>query len=288
MGEVWRARHRLLARPAAIKLVRRDGSLNDGAPATDLLMQRFEREAQVTASLTSPHTVGLFDFGLNDEGTFYYVMELLDGLDLDTLVNKYGPVPAERAVHILMQACKSLAEAHDADLVHRDIKPANLMVCRYGNEFDFVKVLDFGLVALGNERSVDNKVSTEGLVAGTPGFMPPELAAGGQVDGRADIYSLGCVAFWLLTGRLVFDAADHMAMITAHMKEPAPRPSSWAEIEIPPALDDMVLSCLEKDPEKRPQSADVLIEQLGACGFETQWTQARARQWWETNRPSPR
>ena len=288
MGEVWRARHRLLARPAAIKLVRLDTSLNNRALSTDHLMQRFEREAQVTASLTSPHTVGLFDFGLNDEGTFYYVMELLDGLDLDILVVKYGPVPAERVVHILTQVCKSLAEAHDSGLVHRDIKPANLMVCRYGHEFDFVKVLDFGLVALGPERSVDSKLTTEDLAAGTPGFMPPELAAGGQADGRADIYSLGCVAFWLLTGRLVFDAASPMAMIAAHMKEPPPRPSSCAEIEIPPALDDMVLSCLEKDPGKRPQSANALIEKLGACKLEAQWTQARARQWWETHRPSPR
>jgi serine/threonine-protein kinase len=164
MGEVWRARHRLLARPAAVKLVR--------AEASDGLTQRFEREAQATASLTSPHTVGLYDFGLNDEGTYYYVMELLDGLDLDTLVDKYGPVSPERAAYILIQACSSLGEAHDSGLVHRDIKPANLMVCRYGREFDFVKVLDFGLVALGPEKPADTKLTSEGLAAGTPGFMP--------------------------------------------------------------------------------------------------------------------
>jgi len=285
MGEVWKARHRMLARPAAIKLVRLDASLNRRASATDRLLQRFEQEAQVTASLTSPHTVGLFDFGLNDEGTFYYVMELLDGLNLDTLVDKFGPVPAERVVHILTQVCKSLAEAHDSDLVHRDIKPANLMICRYGHEFDFVKVLDFGLVALGPERPVDSKLTVEGITLGTPGFMPPELAAGGHVDGRADIYSLGCVAFWLLTGRLVFDAASPMAMIAAHMKEPPPRPSSCAEIEVPPGLDDVVMSCLAKDPEDRPQSANTLIEMLGACGREAEWTQVRARHWWKTHRP---
>jgi serine/threonine-protein kinase len=277
MGEVWKARHRLLARPAAVKLVR--------AEASDNLTQRFEREAQVTASLTSPHTVGLFDFGLNDEGTYYYVMELLDGLDLDTLVDKYGPVPPERAVHILIQACKSLGEAHDSGLVHRDIKPANLMICRYGREFDFVKVLDFGLVTLGPERSADAKLTSEGLAAGTPGFMPPELAAGDQVDGRADIYSLGCVAFWLLTGRLVFDAPSPMAMIVAHMKEPAPRPSSCTEIGVPVELDEIVLSCLEKNPGKRPQSADLLIEKLKACRLEAPWTSTRARQWWDTHRP---
>jgi serine/threonine-protein kinase len=285
MGEVWRARHRLLARPAAIKLVRLDASSHGWGPSTYRLLQRFEREAQVTASLTSPHTVSLFDFGLNDEGTFYYVMELLDGMDLDSLVGKYGPAPPERVVHILTQACKSLSEAHDSGLVHRDIKPANMMVCRYGHEFDFVKVLDFGLVALGPERSVDNKLTAEGLAAGTPGFMPPELASDGPVDGRADIYSLGCVAFWLLTGRLVFDADNPMRMIVAHLKETPPRPSSIAETEIPGALDELVLSCLEKDPKRRPQSADRLMDELGACGLEAQWTQERARQWWEMHRP---
>jgi eukaryotic-like serine/threonine-protein kinase len=284
MGEVWRARHQLLARPAAIKLVRMDSSLSSRA-ATDQLMQRFELEAQVTASLTSPHTVGLFDFGLNDEGTFYYVMELLDGLDLDILVDKYGPLRAERVVHILTQVCKSLAEAHDSGLVHRDIKPANLMICRYGREFDFVKVLDFGLVTLGSERSVDSRLTSEGLAAGTPGFMPPELATGDQADGRTDIYSLGCVAFWLLTGRLVFEGASPMEMIVAHTKKPPPRPSDCTEIEIPPALDDIVLECLEKDPARRPQSADALIEKLEACEIAGQWTPARSQQWWETHRP---
>jgi serine/threonine-protein kinase len=287
MGEVWRARHRLLARPAAIKLVRLDASLDNRAPATGRLMQRFEREAQVTASLTSPHTVGLFDFGLNDEGTFYYVMELLDGLDLETLVDKYGPVPAERAVHILTQACKSLAEAHDSGLVHRDIKPANLMVCRYGHEFDFVKVLDFGLVKQEEaESESDMELTAEGTMAGTPAYMYPEVVSGeNAVDHRSDIYSMGCVAYWLLTGKQVFAAKTPVAMLMEHATaEPVP-PSSMCEMEIPEDLDNVILACLKKDPADRPQAAEELANRLRKIKFEQCWDQERARVWWKLNHP---
>ena len=287
MGEVWRARHRLLARPAAIKLVRLDVSLHNRARATDRLMQRFEREAQVTASLTSPHTVGLFDFGLNDEGTFYYVMELLDGLDLDILVVKYGPVPAERVVHILTQVCKSLAEAHDSGLVHRDIKPANLMVCRYGHEFDFVKVLDFGLVK-SDHKGVEEDVhlTAENAVSGTPAYMAPEQVLGDRpIDGRTDIYALGCVGFWLLTGRLVFEGETAIKTMMLHVQATPPSPSEYSELPIPEALERLILSCLEKDPAQRPRTADDLAESLAACPVETPWAPVRARQWWDLNQP---
>jgi serine/threonine-protein kinase len=250
MGEVWKARHRLLARPAAIKLVRLDPSLTNRPSEIGRIMQRFEREAQVTASLTSPHTVGLFDFGLTDDGTFYYVMELLDGLDLDTLVDAYGPVSAERAVHIMTQACKSLAEAHASGLVHRDIKPSNLMVCRYGHEFDFVKVLDFGLVKQEEaESEVDMKLTAEGTVAGTPAYLYPEAISGkSPVDHRSDIYSVGCVAYRLLTGQQVFNASTPMAMLLEHATTKPVPPSNVTEMEIPEDLENLIMACLEKNP----------------------------------------
>ncbi|MGH7659098.1 MAG: serine/threonine-protein kinase, partial [Gemmatimonadales bacterium] len=204
MGEVWRARHRLLIRPAAIKLIRPEAvAALSGDP--ELLMRRFEREARATAALKSPHTVQLYDFGVTEDGRLYYVMELLDGLDLDTLVRQDGPQPAERVVHIVRQVCSSLQDAHGNGLVHRDIKPANLVVNRSGTTFDFVKVLDFGLVKLKTARRGEDdaiaRLSTDGSISGTPGFMAPEVVLGSAVtDHRVDIYALGCLAYWLLTG----------------------------------------------------------------------------------------
>jgi serine/threonine-protein kinase len=198
MGEVWRARHRLLIRPAAIKLIRPQMS---GDP--ELLLRRFEREARATAALKSPHTVQLYDFGATEDGRLYYVMELLDGLDLDTLVRQYGPLPVERVVHLLRQVCSSLQDAHGNGLVHRDIKPANVVVSRAGTTFDFAKVLDFGLVKLDAARDEDDavKLSTEGSAGGTPAFMAPEVVLGvADTDHRVDLYALGCVGYWLLTG----------------------------------------------------------------------------------------
>ena len=194
MGEVWLARHRMLARPAAVKLIRASHLGAEGEDAGRTVLKRFGQEAQATAALRSPHTIVVYDFGLSDDGTFYYVMELLDGMDLDTLVRRYGPQPPERVVHVLRQACHSLHEAHDAGLIHRDIKPANLFICRYGSDLDFVKVLDFGLVS-GRSRSArdETKLTREGTVVGSPAFMPPEMAlAEYPVEGRADLYALGC------------------------------------------------------------------------------------------------
>jgi serine/threonine-protein kinase len=192
MGEVWRAKHRMLARPAAIKLVRPDMLGETEGERREQTLRRFEREAQTTALMRSPHTIGLYDFGVTTDGTFYYVMELLDGFDLETLVQRFGPLPAERVIHLLCQVCDSLAEAHGSALIHRDIKPANIYVCRYGLRADFVKVLDFGLVKVREEELTDDmKVTTEQVAGGTPAYMAPEQAAGEAIDGRADLYALG-------------------------------------------------------------------------------------------------
>ena len=210
MGEVWRARHRMLARPAAIKLIRPSISKDARPEVSGGAQRRFEREAQVIARLRSPHTVELFDFGVAADGSFYYVMELLDGLDANTLLRRFGPIPPERAVYLLRQVCHSLSEAESCGLVHRDIKPANIFLCRYGEDYDFVKVLDFGLVKAFDEPSDhDTGLTRENAVQGTPAFIAPEQALGGStLDGRVDIYATGCVAYWLLTGQLVFHCRD--------------------------------------------------------------------------------
>ena len=282
MGEVWRARHRMLARPAAIKLIR--PSIMSGARpgASEAAIRRFEREAQAIARLRSPHTVELFDFGVAAGGTFYYVMELLDGLDADTLVRRFGPVPPERAVHILRQVCHSLSEAASCGLVHRDVKPANIFLCRYGEESDFVKVLDFGIVRAARDRDEPGPaLSGDNLVQGTPAFMAPEQAMGRAVDGRTDIYAVGCVAFWLLTGEPVFPGDNPMGLLVDHAKTPPEPPSARTDRPIPAALDALILACLAKDPADRPQSARALSRQLAEVERADAWTQERAREWWE-------
>jgi len=286
MGEVWMAEHRMLARPAAIKLVgttQEDGSL-ERTPSGHL--HRFEREVQATAQLRSPHTVEVYDYGLTEGHRFYYVMELLDGVSLEELVQRYGPVPAERCVAILRQVCHSLAEAHAMGLVHRDVKPANIFLCRYGLEHDFVKVLDFGLVKRAQGES-DVRVTAVGSFAGTPAYGSPESAVGeeGTVDSRSDLYSLGCVAFWLLTGRTVFEANTPVQMLMRHVNEPPPTPSGCSELPVPPELDAVILDLLEKDPRARPASAAEVVARLDAIPLHRPWDQVRARQWWERNRP---
>lgn len=285
MGEVWRAKHRLLARPAAIKLIRPDLTGNGRPGVSDEAQQRFEREAQVIARLRSPHTVNLFDFGIADDGGFYYVMELLEGLDAERLVRRFGPIPAERAIHLLRQVCHSLSEAESYGLVHRDIKPANIFLCRYGEDYDFVKVLDFGIVKATSDTADTGVVLTrEMAVHGTPAFIAPEQALGGaDLDGRADIYATGCVAYWLLTGQLVFTAESPMALLLHHARTPPAPPSTRSEVPIPAALDALVLSCLAKNPAERPQSARELSRRLAAVEGAGAWTEERAREWWATH-----
>ncbi len=279
MGEVWRARHRMLARPAAVKLIRPNGG------NTMRMLERFEREAQATATLESPHTVQLYDFGVSDDGAFYYVMEYLRGVDMNVLVSRFGPQPSERVAHFLRQACDSLEDAHRIGLVHRDVKPANLFVTTRGRRTDFVKVLDFGLVRLGTDKT-DLRATADGHVVGTPAFMAPEAVLGERmIDGRADVYALGCVAYWLLTGRTVFLADAPMAMALAHATaEPKP-PSHRTEMPVPAALDDLVMACLAKTPDERPDAA-CLGAMLEATGLEDRWSDERARAWWAKHAPS--
>jgi serine/threonine-protein kinase len=228
--------------------------------------------------------VELFDFGRAEDGAFYYVMELLDGLDADSLVRRFGTIPPERAIYLLRQVCHSLSEAQSCGLVHRDIKPANIFLCRYGEEYDFVKVLDFGIV--GSVRNAGDPAglhTAENKVRGTPAFIAPEQAMGTEVDGRADIYATGCLAYWFLTGQLVFTAETPMALLMHHAKTAPAPPSSRTDKPIPRALDDLVLSCLAKDPADRPQSARELSLLLGEVDGASAWTQARASKWWVTN-----
>jgi serine/threonine-protein kinase len=284
MGDVWVAEHQMLARPAAIKLIRPE-ALGENEAGARVVEERFKREARATAALRSTHTVDLYDFGVTDDGTLYYVMELLDGLDLSTLVAQYGPLPAERVVHLLRGVCHSLGEAHGHGLIHRDVKPANIFICRLGPDRDFVKVLDFGLVKSTEERREGATALTrEGAVAGTPAFMAPETALGtGPVDGRADIYALGCVAYWLLTGQPVFAGDTPVATLLKHVQEDPVPPSRRTELEIPADLEAVVLACLAKDPTGRPQTAEDLDARLAASSVR-EWTKEKAEEWWNLHR----
>ena len=281
MGEVWRATHRFLARPAAIKLIKPE-ALGDVTQAqAQLLRQRFRREAEAAAMLRSPHTIQLYDFGVASDGTFYYVMELLNGMDLQTLVSQHGPLPPARAIHILAQVCESLAEAHERGLIHRDIKPANIQICRMGRECDFVKVLDFGLVKSEVPSMAEPGLTAPNMLAGTPAYLSPETALGEAVDHRTDVYSCGCVAYWMLTGRQVFQAQSPMQMIAHHIQTPPCAPSRYSAYPIPSALEELVLACLAKRPSDRPASAVELGDRLGDCNVTSHWTRDDARKWWE-------
>ena len=285
MGEVWKARHRMLRREAAIKLIRHELLTQQSGRHAELTVKRFEREARVTAHLQCPHTVYLFDFGVARDGAFYYVMELLDGISLQTLVDKFGPQPASRVCHIVGQACRSLEEAHRTGLVHRDIKPSNIFVCSVGLQKDFVKVLDFGLVKTMSGQGA-SLVTFEGTAAGTPAYMAPEVAMGdSKVDGRADIYALGCVAYFLLTGHMVFEESTPTATALAHVqKEPVP-PSFRTELPVCPVLERIVLQCLSKNPEDRPRSAQELERMLAASTETGRWTEESAFSWWQSHLP---
>ena len=284
MGEVWLARHRLLARGAAIKLIRPAIVSNGGPDQAAATLRRFEREARATASLTSPHTVRVFDFGVTEEGRFYYVMEFLNGCDLESLVTKCGPLSPARALYLLRQICGSLAEAHRMGLIHRDIKPANIYVCRMGIQYDFVKVLDFGLVR-HEYWSGGATASAEPNLAGTPAYMAPETILGKQPDRRVDVYAIGCLLSFLLTGQPVFRSRNQMELLIQHVQDVPIPPSKIARQPIPKSVDDLVLACLEKDPDCRPASVDEVLQRtlLGVSGDV--WDEEAARAWWETHLP---
>jgi serine/threonine protein kinase len=341
MGEVWRAEHRLLVRQAAIKLISMAGET--GLDPAEV-QERFRREAQSLATLRSRNTIELFDYGVTADGTCFYVMELLDGMDLETLVDRYGPQPAARVIDFLLQACNSLAEAHEAGLVHRDIKPANLYVCRVADEVDVVKVLDFGLVRAavgkssqpppastsasssgsdpndpsqkretpshvesgvheGARRNTDEepepltdarlgeeRLTQVGQAMGTPAYMAPEQALGHELDGRADLYALGCVGFFLLSGRLLFERNGSLPMMMAHITEPPPDFESHISNYLPSELTTVLLHCLAKKPGARPSDARALAAALKAIHIPPahDWSETQAQTWWDARHPKPR
>jgi serine/threonine-protein kinase len=274
MGSVYLAEHVLLRRPCAIKLIRPDQA---GDPQTLL---RFEREVQVTATLTHLNTIEIFDYGHADDGTFYYVMEYLPGMNLQELVEERGPMPAERALHLLRQVCQALREAHGIGLIHRDIKPSNIIACERGKVYDVAKLLDFGLVKSLGPDGDSVKLTREGAFTGSPAFMSPEQAMGlAQLDGRSDIYNVGAVAYFLVTGKLPFDRESALRMLHAHAYEPLVPVAEFNEA-VPDDLRRVILRSLEKDPERRYQDVAALDRALASCESASQWTAERAEEWW--------
>jgi hypothetical protein len=279
MGVVYRASHAMLRRPTAIKLLHPDRA---GAEAS----ARFEREVQRTAMLTHPNTVTVFDYGRTTEGVFYYAMELLEGASLEEIVEVDGPQPVERVIHLLEQAAGSLAEAHGAGLIHRDIKPGNILVVDRGGISDLVKVVDFGLVKdLRAGGAEDATLSSENSITGTPHYMAPEtVTAPDSVDARTDIYALGAVGYWLLTGTHVFRGNTVMEVLAHHVHSTPEPPSVRLGIAVERDLEKLLLACLSKKPEDRPESASALRERLRACYGAQRWTSHRAAEWWASHR----
>ena len=281
MGVVYRASHAMLRRPTAIKLLLPDRAGKEA-------LSRFEREVRRTAMLTHPNTVTVFDYGRTTDGVFYYAMELLEGATLHEIVEIDGPQPEERVIHLLEQAAGSLAEAHDAGLIHRDIKPGNILVVDRGGISDMVKVVDFGLVKDVGTR--DGTISETALtiadtITGTPLYMAPEAATAPEtVDARADLYALGAVGYWLLTGTHVFAGHSILEVLGHHMHSAPEAPSVRLGDPVSPDLETLLLDCLAKRPEDRPASAHVLRERLRACVAAGRWTNARAAQWWAIHR----
>jgi serine/threonine-protein kinase len=244
---------------------------------------RFQREAEVISLLRSPHTIALYDYGITEDGTLYTVMELLDGFDVDTFVTRFGPVAPGRAVYWLLQVCDSLGDAHERGLIHRDIKPSNVFVGLRGRSADFVTVLDFGLVK--PLHSQDGMAYQHHQITGTPAFMAPEQALGEAVDAWTDIYAVGCLAYFMLTGHTVFEGKTTLEVLAKHVRQPPSAPSAASEQEISPELDAVILACLEKDPTCRPQSSDDLARRLAKAVPDGGWSEADASTWWRTHHP---
>jgi eukaryotic-like serine/threonine-protein kinase len=274
MGEVYLAEHQLLKRPCALKLLRPEGMADPRSLA------RFEREVRLTAALSHPNTVEIYDYGRTDKGIYYYVMEYLPGMSLAELIERHGRQSPGRVVYLLRQICQALREAHAAGLIHRDIKPSNIFVSRRGAMDDVAKLLDFGLV-LPFARTGAPHLSGEGQILGTPLFMSPEQAtASAELDGRSDIYSLGAVAYFLLTGRPPFEGEDGLRLMIAHARDPVV-PPSVLQVDVPPDLERVALRCLAKEPVDRFPDSDSLERALGQCACADDWDQARAALWWQ-------
>jgi eukaryotic-like serine/threonine-protein kinase len=285
MGEVYRARDQRLGRDVALKV------LPDTYSTDPDRLARFQREAQVLASLKHPNIGAIYglEAGPAEAGAHSQalVLELIEG---ETLADRIaqGPLPVREALPIALQIADALEAAHEQGIIHRDLKPANVRITPDG----IVKVLDFGLAKRGTEKTAEfdeqgNPVARGGLFAGTPAFAAPELLAGDErLDGRADLYSLGCVAFWLLTGRPLFQSGGVMAMVLKHLREPPEHPSRIAKQGVPPALEALILQCLEKAPEARPASAAEVLARLADIPLAEPWTDARALHWWETHKPT--
>jgi serine/threonine-protein kinase len=275
MGEVYLAEHLLLRRPCAIKLIRPEQA---GDPTT---LQRFEREVQAMATLTHWNTVEVYDYGHADDGTFYYVMQYLPGQNLEALVARHGPLPPERAIHFLRQVCGALREAHGIGLLHRDIKPSNIIACERGGVYDVAKLLDFGLVQESRLGKEAGRLTVQGAIVGSPPYMSPEQAAGkDDLDGRSDIYSLGAVAYYLLTGQPPFARDTAMQILLAHAYEPVVPPADLRP-GIPADLQAVVLRCLAKAPAQRYPDVDPLEKALAACQAAGRWTDDQAAAWWK-------
>lgn len=273
MGEVYRAEHALLRRPTAIKLLSPDRN-------SERNIARFEREVQLTCQLTHPNTIVIYDFGRTPEGVFYYAMEYLDGIPLDRLIRKHGPQSPARVIHILRQMCASLREAHEYQLIHRDVKPANVILCQRGGEADVVKVLDFGLIK--DLNSGDSQLTEDGAIAGTPHYLAPEAILRPQeVDGRTDLYAVGAVGYFLLTGEPVFDGDRWMTICSRHVNDVPQPPSDRLGQSLPEDLESVILKCLAKQPEDRYQSADEMLQALEACVHAPDWNGRTAQTWWE-------
>jgi serine/threonine-protein kinase len=274
MGEVFLAEHQLLKRPCAVKLIRADSSDDPKA------LERFEREVRLTAQLTHWNTVEIFDYGRAEDGTYYYVMEYLPGLSLGQLVARYGPMPPERVVYLLRQVCQALREAHAAGLIHRDIKPTNIIAAQRGGVDDMAKLLDFGL-ARPIMQNFGRQLTAKGQVLGTPLFMAPEQARGvsQDVDARSDIYSMGAVAYYLLTARPPVEIEDGLEVMIAHARDPVVPPSE-IRAGIPDDLERVVLRCLAKNPADRFQDAESLEQALAECACADRWNAKLAAQWW--------
>jgi eukaryotic-like serine/threonine-protein kinase len=279
MGVVYRAHHAMLHRPTAVKFLHPDKTTNE-------TVARFEREVQLTSQLTHPNTIAVYDFGRTPEGVFYYAMEYLNGINLERLVYEHGPLPDGRVIYLLRQACGSLAEAHEAGLIHRDIKPANIVINARGGIYDLVKVLDFGLA-----RAVDQhrqaRVTSSGVLAGTPLYMSPEaIDHPDAIDARSDLYALGAVGYYLLTGTPVFDGSSIFEILDQHRNTPPEPPSQRLGKPVSTELSHLLLACLAKNPDDRPHSARELATALGKCSTILAWTEADAAAWWRTCRPT--